>query len=96
MVGPWSFLFLLLGLLDCGGAHNSVLPTQTLARYTRVLPTQSVAPYTRVIPYPQYTQAQALDEVEIAKTKEVVNKLYGMRSFNSLLFLGSLVFQTSR
>ena len=49
------------------------------------LPTQTVAHYTRVLPTPQSTQDQALDQVEMAKTKEVVNKLYGMRSFYPLL-----------
>ena len=139
MAGPWSCLLLLLGLLDCGGAHNMVLPTRNvvlpphtrvvppytrlepphtrvLPPHTRVLPphtrlvppytmlvlphtrvvppyTRVLPPYTRLLPTPESTQAQALDQVEISKTKEVVNKLYV--SFNSLHFLGSLVCQTS-
>ena len=118
MVGPWSCLLLLLGLLDCGGAHNMVLPTQTVVLpphtrlvpphtrlvppytrlvlpHTRVVPpyTRVLPPYTRLLPTPESTQAQALYQVEISKTKEVVNKLYV--SFNSLHFLGSLVCQTS-
>ena len=63
MAGPWFCLSLLLVLLACGGAQTRVLPP---VRF----------PHIRVLPPPQTTQAQALDQVEIAKTKEVVNKLY--------------------